>query len=329
MPDAFPFSEYAMIFQKKAIDAYREKLFSRADDSGLVKFFSYHDFPGLTAVSYPFLSSHGHTLQGYFYAYPGADASRLIVFDHGLGGGHRSYMKEIELLCRRGCRIFAYDHTGCMESGGANTGGLAQSLCDLNDALNTLKADGTVLTEDISVIGHSWGGYATLNIPAFHPDIKRIVVLSGGVSVGKMLEQFFPGPLKGYRKAIYAIEHAENPTFVDCDGIDALRGVQTAALLLYSDNDPYVSCRIHYRALADALSQCPNVTLRLLHNKGHNVTYSDAALVLLDDMRKALKSAASYRTEEEKAAFRNSFDWDAMTEQDPIVWEQIFTFLHI
>ena len=38
----------------------------------------------------------------------------------------------------------------------------------------------------------------------------------------------------------------------------------------------------------------------------------------------AFRTAA---TAEEKAAFRNSFDWRAMTEQDMEVWEQVFKTL--
>ena len=130
-----------MIFEKQVIGMYKAMAYTRCDDTGKAYYFSAEDFPGLRKESYPFTASAGHRLQGYVYYYDAPIPGRLVVFDHGFFGGHRSYMKEIEMLCRHGYLVFAYDHTGCMESGGENPNGMAQSLCDLNDCLCTLKAD--------------------------------------------------------------------------------------------------------------------------------------------------------------------------------------------
>ena len=192
-----------MIFEKQIAKVFRSTLYRRCDDDGSTFYFSHKDFKGLSAQPYTFVSSAGNILKGYFYSYPNADESRLIVFDHGFGGGHRSYMKEIEMLCRQGYKVFSYDHTGCMESEGENTNGFAQSLHDLDDCLTALKKDENVNTADISVIGHSWGGFSTMNIAALHPDITHIVVISGFVSVEEMVKQNFSGLLKGYRKCIF------------------------------------------------------------------------------------------------------------------------------
>lgn len=83
-------------------------------------------------------------------------------------------MKEIERLCRAGYAVLSYDHTGCMESGGTSPKGLAQSLCDLNDCIKAIKADTRFLGIDISVVGHSWGAFSTLNITSLHPEISHI-----------------------------------------------------------------------------------------------------------------------------------------------------------
>ena len=190
-----------MIFEKKVVGIYRSQFLTRCDDAGLAHYFSHADFPGLQQEAFSFPSSCGHTLQGWFYHYETVIPGRIVVFDHGFGGGHRSYMKEIEMLCRHGYLVFSYDHTGCMESGGENPGGLSQSLRDLNDCLTALKKHPACADLLFSVMGHSWGGFSTLNIAALHPDITHIVVLSGFTSVERMLEQFFSGILKGYRKS--------------------------------------------------------------------------------------------------------------------------------
>jgi hypothetical protein len=118
---------------------YKGMMFARCDDTETVFYFAPKDFPGLQAEPHSFVGSAGHTLQGYFYQYDNAVPGRLIVFDHGFGGGHRAYMTEIEMLCRHGYRVFAYDHTGCMESEGENTKGFSQSLNDLDCCIKALK----------------------------------------------------------------------------------------------------------------------------------------------------------------------------------------------
>lgn len=316
-----------MIFHKKIENLYKNTLFSRCDDKGLLRYFSHRDFSGLNAEPYEFQSCRGHKLKGYFYSYEGFYAKRLIVFEHGFGGGHRSYMKEIEKLCRAGYRVFSYDHTGCMESGGVGAGGFAQSLCDLDDCIKSLKADTSVNTDDISVMGHSWGGFSTLNIAALHPDVKRVVVLSGFISVKVMIEQNFSGILQGYRKYIYAVETESNPEYVGFNGIDSLKNADTKALLIYSDNDAMISKQMHYDALFEGLKDKCNVKFVLEHGKGHNPNYTSEAVRYLGELGKKMKKAVNLKTSQERQAFKNSFDWDRMTEQDENVWNEILGFL--
>ena len=221
-----------MIFEKQVVNGYKGTMHTRCDDTETVFYFSAEDFEGLQKEAYAFPSSMGHTLQGYVYQYANPIEDRLIVFDHGFGGGHRAYMKEIEKLCAHGYRVFAYDHTGCMESGGASPNGLAQSLCDLNDCLTAIKADAQFEGVDISVMGHSWGAFSTLNIAALHPDVSHIVAMCGFVSVEEMINTFFAGPLKSYRKAVLALEKESTPQYFDFNAVDSLKGTDTKALLI-------------------------------------------------------------------------------------------------
>ncbi len=316
-----------MIFHRKIEKIYQGQVFVRFDETGLVKYFTPEDFCGLHATPYTVLSSLGHTLQGYFYAYDGADDSRLVVFEHGLGGGHRAYMREIEKLCAKGYRVFAYDHTGCMQSGGESANGLAQSLHDLDDCLRALKADAAIQTDDISVVGHSWGGYSAMNIAAYHPDVKRLVVLCGFVSVEKMIEQNFKGILKGYQKDIMALERAANPSYADSDGIETLKNAKAQVLLVYSANDGMVHADTHFLPLQKQLDGRENIRFLLVEGKGHNPNYTADAVRYLGELGAALAKATSLKTAEEKQAFRDSFDWQRMTEQDEEVWTHIYRAL--
>ena len=96
-----------MIFEKQIVNTYKGMMYTRCDDTESVFYYSAADFPGLQAEPYAFTAAAGHLLQGYLYCYDAPVQGRLVVFDHGFGGGHRAYMKEIERLCRHGYWVFA------------------------------------------------------------------------------------------------------------------------------------------------------------------------------------------------------------------------------
>ena len=315
-----------MFLSKKIEFFYKSQIFIRCDDSGRARYFSHEDFSGLQAVPYEFESSLGHKLRGNFYSYEGAKKSPLIIFEHGLGGGHRSYMKEIELLCSKGYTVFSYDHTGCMTSGGKDTNGLAQSLHDLDDCLKVLKSDENIDTSRIFVIGHSWGGFSSMNIAAFHPDVEKITVISGFITPSKIIEQNLTGIMKLFRRRVFSAEQKANPKYAGVNGVETLKKSDVPALLIYSDNDPVVRRENNYDILEKELCERKNTIFRLENGKGHNPNYTQNAVKLLGEFTAASAKAAELNTEEEKKKFRDSFDWEAMTEQDSTVWKIIFDF---
>ena len=317
-----------MIFEKQVISGYKNMIYTRCDDTETVFYFSADDFNGLKKKSYVFKSSMGHTLQGYIYNYESPISNKLIVFEHGFGGGHRAYMKEIEMLCRHGYTVLAYDHTGCMESGGNDTNGMSQSLCDLNDCINTIKKDKQFSGYDISVIGHSWGGFSTLNISALHSEISHIVALSGFVSVEEIVNDFFSSAMKPYRKSIMKLEREANPNFVSYNAVESLKSSNTKALLIYSSDDPLVKQR-HYEILKNELSAHENISFMLLSKKGHNSNYTEDAVKILGEFSVARAELLKRNnlTKEDKKIFIKSFNWTAMTEQDEIIWKAIFEHL--
>ena len=319
------------MFYKAIRNAYRGMIYTRADDNGAVFYFSAEDFEGLEQEPFSFSSSDGHFLQGYFYSYPNAREDRLVVFEHGMGSGHRGYLREIELLARRGYLVFAYDHTGCMESGGETTGGFVQSLKDLDDALVALKAEKSLHGRQISVVGHSWGGFSTLNIAALHPDLHSVVALSGFLSVEKMLSQFFSGiMMRGVGKKLLQEETEKNPNWISCNAIDALSDTDVKAMIIHSADDPVVKCDQHFDVLQRALEGKENLRFLKVNGKRHNPNYTADAVAYKDEFFAIYKKELKKKhlvSDEEKAAFVKRFDWKRMTEQDMTLWNEIFEFL--
>ena len=318
-----------MVLQKAVLKTYRKKLCMRYDGSPLLRYFSVEDFDGLCRDAFGFHGNKGQHLQGYFYYYGQRRTDRLVIFDHGIGGGHDSYAKEIEVLARHGYTVFAYDHTGCKESAGESIVGLAQSLCDLDHAISALRATDEYKDAVLSVVGHSWGGFATLNIPAFHPDIESCVAFSGFIGVRRMLEQQFTGIMKGYRKSIFDFEKSQNPVHAVADARDSLQETNTRVMVIHSEDDPVVKSELHFDTLRQSVSN-PNVTFVKVTGKGHNPNYTAEAVSLLGEMSAAMAQGIkkkAFATEQAAVAFRDRWDWDQITEQDEAVWQTVFDFL--
>lgn len=320
-----------MIFEKKIGQIYKKQFDTRCDDKGLARYFSEKDFKGLKKSAFCFTNAEDLFLNGWFYFYGEMRTDRILVFDHGFGGGHRSYMREIETLCRGGYTVFSYDHTGCMTSSGNGTKGLGRSLSDLDACFTALKKDERFKNTRFSVLGHSWGGYAAMNIGALHPEIEHVVVFSGFVSVKTQIECFFGGIMKGYRGYILSLEREANGKYADFDGIETLLNYKGKALLVYSANDHLVSKSAHYDALLCALGDKENISFRLEERKGHNPNYTEEAVSKLSAYLKALEKFRKKKapTAMEQTAFRASFDWTGMTEQDEDVWQAVFETLEM
>ena len=315
---------------KKVHSIFAKTVYARAEEQPYIFLFSHKDFDGLNQSSFDVESSLGHTLKGYFYYYDNPKSDKIIVFDHGMFGGHRSYMKEIEMLARGGYLVYAYDHTGCMESGGSGTNGFAQSLRDLDEVISELKKLDRIKGREINVVGHSWGAFSTLNIVRFHPDIKKIVPISGFISPRDIIYQYFGGFLRIFAKGIYKIELANNPVYMECSAIDTLKNSDVKALIFHSPNDHMVSYKKHFLKLQRSLDNKTDIEFVTVEGGKHNPNYTLNALVeksKFQSKMNALLKKGKLSTDEEHKAFKKSFDWDKITEQNLEVWDKIYKFL--
>ena len=318
-----------MLFEKKVVNFVLGQLLTRQDNPHGIFYFSPADFPGLQAHPYAFGSRKGHELKGFFYCYENPIPGKLVVFDHGMGNGHRAYMREIETLCRAGFLVYSYDHTGCMASGGEHIGGFAQSLADLDDCIRNLKREKNLADRELCVVGHSWGGFSTMNIGAIHPEVRKIVSMSGFVSVERIVHQTL-GPLKAYGPAVVASEQRENPRYSRYNALESLEKTKAQVLLIYSEDDKTVLKKEHYDRLYIKFCDSDHVKFLLLNGKNHNPTYEAESVLYKDDFfaqfQKALKKGR-LATPEARAEFFGRFDWWFMTNQDMEVWNQISDFL--
>ena len=318
-----------MLFEKQVVRMVLSQLQTRQDNSQGIFYFSPEHFPGLHCNAYNFRSHKGHDLKGFFYCYNNPIPGKIVVFDHGMGNGHRAYMREIETLCRGGFLVYSYDHTGCMASGGAHIGGFAQSLADLDDCIKALKQEEFLNDREICVVGHSWGGFSTMNIGAIHPEITHIVSMSGFISVERIVKQSL-GPLKAYAPAIVELEQRDNPRHARYNALESLAKTKAKVLLIYSADDKTVHKSVHFDPLFEKFEDSGHIRFLLVNGKNHNPNYEAESVVYKDDFfaqfQKALKKG-QLSSPEAQAQFMGQFDWWHMTAQDMDVWNIVFDHL--
>ena len=308
---------------------YRRLYVHRYDDEGWLKYLTAEDFPGLKADPVSF-DSDGNTLRGFFYSYPDCRQDALIVFCHGIGGGHLSYTSEIAAICRAGYPVLAYDNTGCFSSDGKDIGCLSRSLADLDHAIRYLKAEGIFQKyAHVYVIGHSWGGFAAGNISLYHEDIRKIVVISGFLSVESILSGQLDSmkiPLRGLIVSrIKAFERAHAPEYCAADMTDAVRRGTGEYFLAQSEDDAMVS---YPRNIGRLKELFPDQSYLICSGRGHNPNYTRDAVDYMRSVFGAFeRNKKQYATPEQKKAYFADTDWRRITAQDPDFWSQVFAFL--
>lgn len=314
----------------KIQELFRSRVYARADEKPYVFLFSHTDFDGLKRDSYNINTERGITLVGGFYYYENPIKNKLVIFEHGMFGGARSYMREIEKLARHGYLVYAYDHTGCMESGGEDNGGFSGSLRDLDEVITKLKELDEIKGRELYVMGHSWGGFSTLNIAKFHPDVKKIVALAGFISPKVIIKQHVSGPYSIFSGIIYRGEVKASPKYMKCSAIDTLKNSDTKALVFHSADDHMVNFKKNFLKLKKALKNSENATFISVDGADHNPNYTKEAIIakqeFYEKMQQALENG-KLNTKEECENFKKSFDWYKITEQNQEVWDKIFKFL--
>lgn len=300
---------------------YRKLFVHRYDDEHIIKYFSYHDFEGLNARPFDFKNYQENNIHGYFYSYPNYKKDHLVIFCHGISAGHTAYMHEIERIAKEGYEVLAYDNTGCFESEGKDIRGLSESLPLLECALNNLKESGYLKDKKVSLVGHSWGGYAVSNILNYFKDIYSITVISGFVSLPIISEYLYPK----YKKPLISFEKKANPKYVYSSSLDALKDTKLKVLVIHSEDDQMVPINAGAKYLQDNLKN-PNVKYLIVKNKMHNPNYTLDALTYMNESFSTyyrLQKEKKLKTFEEKKQYMDSLDWKRMTKQDEDIWKII------
>lgn len=308
---------------KKKFDA----VLGRYDGDAARYYFSPEDFPEIKSESYDIIGARNVTLKGFLYYYGEMNPQKLVIFDHGIGAGYLAYFKEIEYLAHSGFTVFTYDHTGCVSTGGPGIQGFAQGINDLDHVVRSLKMDPRFHNVKFRIVGHSWGAYSAMNVTALHPEISHVVSLAGFLSARALVEQYIPKMFLKYSDEVMDRERQINPKYTDMDARDSLQRSTTALLHLQSKDDEKVKFELSYLPLYEALKDRPHTTFVTVDHKNHDPQRTVAAHLADKKMEEDEKAKKPVSKQEQKH-FRDSHDWNAITEQDPEIWNKIIEFLN-
>jgi len=212
------------------------------------------------------------TLSGYLY---GAQNTKgLLVFAHGIGLGHESYLQEILWMVDHGWRVFAYDATGCGESEGSGTRGLVQSALDLDAALAYVESKEEFAGLPICLMGHSWGGYAVAAGLYFEHKIVASASISGYAIPLEMMMRFAKATMGKWTELLRPFVAFHNwllfGKHAKLTAIDGINRTNTPIMLIHGTGDELILYDVTAIISKKDLIKNPNAVYYTVDAEGQN-----------------------------------------------------------
>ncbi len=231
------------------------------------------NFEGLEVEECTIIGNKGQRLAGYKYSRQGQNPKALLVFVHGLCGGHWNYMDVCNYFVKKDFAVFAYDATGNGASEGKKVGGFAQGLADLDYVLNYVKELPEYKGLSIVLMGHSWGAFCVGNILNFHPDVKAVVSVSGFDTSAALLKQYAQVHmgkaatlLMPYISLYERICWGKYAKTSACEGF---ANSDAKVMVIHSSDDPTVYAENGYDRYYDRFSDDNRFVFKMYSDRGH------------------------------------------------------------
>ena len=277
--------------------------------------------------------SDGVRLQGYYYR---AKAPKgLTVVCHGIHAGADDYLPIIEYMVNAGYSVFAFDYKGTYDSDGDSTVGMCESLVDLDHALeyieNTSEFDGLPIT----LIGHSWGGYAAASVLPLHkqrvvscatiaaPNNGYTLILEKGAQYGgqlasKGIPEVF---LNVYQKILFG-------KYTEFNAVKGINSTDIPVLIAHGASDNVINMRLQaiYAHKLEIRKTGVEYYCATGDQGGHDTVWHSVASAQyqasLESEIKSLKKDKA-KSREEKAAFFEKIDHRLYSEVNQELFDKI------
>ena len=300
---------------------YIKRFVCRYDKEVGVPYHSYLDFKGLKQESFTFNNSKGIEIHCFYYYYDNYQKDKMVVFCHGMGPGHVSYLADIDALARRGYKVLTLDYRGCGESKGPYLGSLNAPTRDVMDLLDYVKLD-----QQIILVGHSLGGFTALKVASLHKEITKVVVLAPIVTTRPMV--FNASKSKFITHFILKYERKVEKEYDSIDLPKYLGNTTDNILFIQSVDDPMVPYETSLKVAEETNN--PHIQIIKLNNRKHNPNYTEAAVNYMNEIFGAYNRLAKYKkiaSDEERIAYFKDVSLDRLTEQDEDLFDKIKNFI--
>ena len=301
---------------------YIKKFVYRYDKEVGVPYYSFSDFKGLEREEYFFNNSKGIEIHYFYYYYPNYQEDKIILFCHGLGPGHASYMAEIETLAKRGYKVLTLDYTGCGESKGENLGSINNPTIDVMDLLDYLNLD-----KELVLMGHSLGGYTALKVAASRKEIKKVVVLAPIISFKPMILRASKSKFITYW--IMRYERKMGKKYDKIDLVQYLKNTDDNILFIQSVDDPMVPYETSLKLAEEANNL--HVHIIKMDNRKHNPNYTEEAVKYMNEVFGAFNRRVmdhKIKDDQERINYFKDVSIERLTAQDQKLYDTIVTFIN-
>lgn len=309
----------------------------RCDGNPKLKYFTADDFEGLNAKPIEFKSDKGQMLRGNIYTHAEVKEYKgLIVFVHGMGGGHLSYTTEINTLAKAGFIVIGYDNTGTCSSEGKNLKGFFQSVIDLKYAFKFIEENDDLNKYPIVLVGHSWGAYTVCQALQLKTNIKAVVAMSGFNNSSKLICDSARAEtnvnLSFLRPFITIVNFLTFGRKGIINTVDILKNTKTPVLLLHGELDNMVSIGNSLVSNKEITAKKDNIKQIIYEGRFHNVYQTKESEEYLNNtfgnLSELSKKYKGNIPEEEASKIYDNIDYKKMTEEDEDVMNMIINFLN-
>ena len=302
---------------------YKKKFVCRYDKEVGIPYYSHLDFKGLKQEAYSFKNSKGFKINYFYYYFNNFDDEKIILFLHGIGPGHTAYLAEIKEIAKRGYKVLTLDYEGCGSSEGKMLGSLNTPTRNVMELLDYLD-----LHKEITVVGHSLGGYTALNILNVRSDIARGITLSAFLSIESLVSSMIKS--KFLVKGILKYEKKVDFKYFDLNNLEFLKNTGKSLLCIHSLDDTMVPYETSLAKINELDN--PNIKVLIMDNRKHNPNYTDDAVKYMNEVfgkYNYLVKTKKIKTDQQKIDYFKDVSLEKLTKQDKQIFDLIDEFIRL
>ena len=284
----------------------------------IVKYYSLDMYEGLKSNPIDFEYNKGK-IRGNIYYYDKDNYNGIVVFSHGMFSCHLAYLQEIEYLAKNGFKVIGFDYYGVEISDGKNLRGLGNSLACLDKVV--FEVFKLYKNEKIFVMGHSWGGYASLCISKYHKRLTGVVSMSPFIKATNLLKGLAPSFLYPALPFFLLKDYFSCGKYIFENGINVLNDTSVNVMVIHSKDDHMVKYYSNTYLLTEYVKK-ENVKFIILNGKKHNPDYSYEAIEYSEKVYHDLENIDN----EEKIIYRKNIDYQLMGKLDNNIMDKIVEY---